>query len=108
MNKFKLVLLTNCLWHVCLLFTCPIAFLANIVGAVPILAYSVCLSMFSEPTDTYLTNFLKSLITFSTIAIILSVISDMFLVGMVFSFIGILLSLILQPKLLKYCKNEKE
>lgn len=108
MSKFKLVVLTNCLWHVCLLLGCPIAFLANICGAIPVAIYAAILCNIIKPTDTYLKGFLKSLGTFAIIAFVLAIISDMLLVGMVFSFIGITLSLILQPTLLKYCKNEKE
>ena len=104
MNRFKFFVLTNCLFHVCFLFTCPLPFMANIVGVIPILVYSTVLTFIVKEIDSYKTILLKSFLIFIVLAIVLTIISDMILVGMILSIIGIVLGLLLQPLLLRYSK----
>ena len=104
MNRFKFFILTNCLFHVCFLFTCPLLCMADIVGAVPIFVYSVILTIAVKDTDTYNKLFFKGLLTFLPLAVALTLMSDLILVGMILSILGIVLALSLQPLLLRYCK----
>ena len=102
MNRFKFFVLTNCLFHFCFLFTCPLPFMANIVGAIPVLVYSTALTFIVKETDSYKTLLLKSSIIFLLIATVLTLISDMILVGMMLTIGGIVLALLLQPIVLRY------
>lgn len=104
MNRFKFFVLTNCLFHTCFLFTCPLPFMANIVGAIPIVTYSASLAFIIKETDDYKKVLFKSSLIFLIFSIVLATISDMILIGMILSIVGIVLALLLQPLLLRYCK----
>lgn len=104
MNRFKFFTFTNLLFHICFLFTCPIPFMANVVGAIPLVIYATILSFMVKETDTYWSLFKKSVLIFLTIAVGLSIIETFLLVGILLSSLGIILGLLIQPKILRYCK----
>jgi len=104
MNKFKFFVLTNLLFHTWFLFTCPIPFMANVVGVIPLIVYSLLLCLIVKETDTYYRLLFKSSLIFLAIAIILSIVSSTLMVGVVLSSLGIVLGLLIQPLLLRYCK----
>ena len=108
MNRFKFFVLTNCLFHICFLFTCPLPFMANIVGAIPIVGYSAILAFIVNETNNYKTVLFKSSLVFLILSSILSLISDMILIGIVLTIVGVVLALLLQPILLRYCRREPE
>lgn len=78
--------------------------MANIVGAIPVIIYSAILTFIVHKTDNYKNILFKSSLIFIIQSIILSLISDMILTGIILSVIGIILALLLQPMIMRYCK----
>lgn len=77
--------------------------MANIVGAIPIVIYSAILAFIVNQTDNYKKILLKSFLIFLMLSFVLAVISDLILVGMILSIIGIVLAILLQPMIARYC-----
>ena len=49
MNKYKLFVLTNILFHICLVFLSALWMIANYIGFIPVLIYSAIVSHMAKP-----------------------------------------------------------
>lgn len=94
MNRYKLFIIINLVFHACILIGGLPPILANIAGFIPILLHSIVLIIVIKKEDSYLKLFLKNIVIFSILAFISP---DIIQVGILLSVFGILLSLIAVP-----------
>lgn len=105
MNKYRLFVLTNILFHICLVFLSALWMIANFVGFIPVLIYSAIVSHMAKPEHSYSRLFFNSMVVFFTLAALLTLINDILLTGMLFSLPGIMVAITTQPMLVRYCRE---
>jgi hypothetical protein len=108
MNKYKLFVLTNILFHICLVFLSALWMIANYIGFIPVLIYSAIVSNMAKVEYTYSRLLFNSMLVFFTLAALLTLINDILLTGMLFSLPGIMVAITTQPMLVRYCRETAE
>lgn len=95
MNKYKVFIETNLLWHLCLLFL-GFPLMSNLFGFIPILIYSAIITNIIKKEESYLKKLFKCFLVFLSISLILCI-ESFFIVGILMSIFGIVIALLLNP-----------